>query len=62
MERTLTIDEVSEEYGIPVRTLRWYRSVGRGPVSFKLGRRVRYRKSDVDDWVNAQYDATKATA
>lgn len=39
-------------------TLRWWRheGKGRGPKSFVLGgRKVVYRKSDVDAWLDAQY-------
>lgn len=50
--------EVSERYGIPEATLRWYRSMGLGPKSFKVGRRVRYRESDVLEWLAAQEKKT----
>jgi len=33
-------------------TLRYWRALGvRGPVSFKLGRRVMYRRADVEKWL-----------
>ncbi|WP_061269189.1 helix-turn-helix transcriptional regulator [Cellulosimicrobium funkei] len=57
MEVLLSLAEVSDRYGIPAETLRWYRKVGRGPKSFKLGRRIRYRETDCEAWVQAQYDA-----
>ncbi len=45
-------NEVSEDSRIPVNTLRWYRSTGKGgPKHFKLGRRVLYAKSDVEAWI-----------
>jgi len=51
----LTTKEVSAEYGVPEGTLRYYRQIGTGPESFKLGRRrVVYRRSAVDRWVAAQ--------
>ena len=50
----LTIDEAAALLRIPVATLRWYRSVGQGPRSFKLGRRVHYDKQDLRNWVDAQ--------
>ncbi|MGY1730149.1 helix-turn-helix transcriptional regulator [Geodermatophilus sp. SYSU D01045] len=54
----LTIPEVSERTGIPVPTLRWYRHRGDlGPRSFRLGRRVVYKQSDVDAWIAQQYAA-----
>ena len=40
---------------LPVGTLRWFRHTGEGPKSFKLGRSVRYRKSDVEAWIEEHY-------
>ena len=50
----MTTTEVSAELGIPVGTLRYYRSSGCGPVSFRLGGRIRYRRADVLAWIEAQ--------
>jgi predicted DNA-binding transcriptional regulator AlpA len=37
---------------LSVGTLRWWRAVGKGgPESFKLGRRVMYRRADVEKWL-----------
>lgn len=46
--------EVSELTGVPVATLTWYRATDQGPRSVKIGRRVRYHKSDVMDWLEAE--------
>lgn len=60
IERELmTTEEVSKELGIPVGTLRYYRSTGCGPASFRLGGRVRYRRADVVAWVEAQERNTR---
>lgn len=53
----LTNNEVSTEWRIPAATLRFWRHKGTGPKSFKLGRRVMYRRRDVEAWVQAAYDA-----
>jgi predicted DNA-binding transcriptional regulator AlpA len=51
----LTTKEVAALYGLPEGTLRYYRQTGTGPASFKLGgRRVVYRRSEVDRWVAEQ--------
>ena len=51
----LSTAEVSAMTGIPANTLRYYRSIDRGPKSGKLGpRRVVYRKADVEAWIEAQ--------
>ena len=51
--RLLTLDEVSAQLGIPVNTLRYWRQVGTGPASIKVGKHVRYRQSDVDGSLTA---------
>lgn len=37
--------------GIPVSTLRYWRTVGGGPVFIKIGHRVRYDTRDLDDYL-----------
>ena len=49
----LTTAEVSEIARIPAESLRWMRHVGKGPKSFKLGRRVLYAVEDVEAWIEA---------
>ena len=57
----MTTSEVSIMTTVPVPTLRWWRHVGTGPKSFKLGaRKVAYRRADVKAWLEAQYDGTPA--
>ncbi|MBH5141436.1 helix-turn-helix transcriptional regulator [Rhodococcus erythropolis] len=54
----LTTAQLSGAYTIPVATLRYWRHKGDGPPSFRLGRRVVYRRADVDEWLRAQEAAT----
>jgi len=35
-------------------TLRWWRHEDRGPRSIRVGRRVLYRQTDVERWLDAQ--------
>jgi excisionase family DNA binding protein len=53
----LTIEEVAELTRLPVATLRWYRATGKGgPKSGKIGgRRVMYRRADVEAWIQAVF-------
>jgi predicted DNA-binding transcriptional regulator AlpA len=53
-DQLLTIDEVSTLLRVPVATLRYWRHIGKGPRSFKMGRRVFYRESDVLAWLDEQ--------
>jgi predicted DNA-binding transcriptional regulator AlpA len=50
----LTIDETAEIVRAPVATLRYWRYLGVGPRSFRIGRRVVYRRADVDGWIDEQ--------
>lgn len=49
----LTLAEVAEMTRTNPASLRYWRSVGAGgPESFKLGRRVMYRRAEVEKWLN----------
>ena len=50
----LTITEVAELLRTPVATLRYWRHLGIGPASFRIGRRVMYRRTDVEEWIRTQ--------
>jgi excisionase family DNA binding protein len=50
----LTIIEAAELVRAPVATLRYWRHLGTGPRSFRLGRRVLYRRDDLHDWIEQQ--------
>jgi excisionase family DNA binding protein len=59
-EPLLTIEEAADQVRLSVETLRYLRKENRGPKSGKLGRRVFYRQSDLDAWVNAQFEKSEA--
>jgi DNA-binding transcriptional MerR regulator len=50
----LTIAEAAELLRAPVATLRYWRHLGTGPRSFRLGRRVLYRNADLRSWIDAR--------
>ena len=52
----LTITEAADVLRAPVATLRYWRHLGTGPTSFRLGRRVLYRRDDLRTWIDAQAD------
>ncbi|WP_218220243.1 AlpA family transcriptional regulator [Nesterenkonia sp. Act20] len=43
--------------GIPEATWRYWRHMGTGPTSVRIGRRVFYRRQDVIDWIDAKFEA-----
>lgn len=55
----VTVGQVSMLTGIPVGTLRYWRHANQGPTSFSLGKRVLYRKSEVERWISEQEKATR---
>ena len=50
----LTTKQVSAWTGAPAGTLGYWRCVGEGPTYIKIGNNVRYRRADVDAWLEAQ--------
>ena len=56
----LTLTEAAELLRAPVATLRYWRHLGTGPRSFRLGRRVLYRRDDLYVWIAAQHGADQA--
>jgi excisionase family DNA binding protein len=50
------IEQLSEELGIPVRTIYNWRTLGKGPRGHRIGRHVRFKRSDVDAWLETLAD------
>ena len=57
----LTITEAAVVLRTPVATLRYWRHRNTGPRSFRLGRRVLYRRDDVHAWIDAQRERAVAS-
>ena len=53
----MTLAETAAYLRTPVATLRYWRHLGEGPAGFRLGRRVMYRRADVDRWISARQEA-----
>jgi len=58
MPERLTLSQASKRLNVPVNTLRWYRTCGTGPRSYKLGGTIFYDLADLQNWVDAQKSAT----
>lgn len=54
--------KVAEYTDIPAGTLEQWRHRGIGPRGFRLGRHVRYRRSEVERWLRECEDAEQAGA
>jgi hypothetical protein len=59
MPRYLTTAEVAAPCRTSPETVRFWRYVGKGPTSFKLGRKVLYDADAVEAWLkDAQQDGS----
>lgn len=47
----MTTAEVAELVRTSPETVRYWRHIGKGPKSFKVGRRVLYAATDVQTWL-----------
>jgi excisionase family DNA binding protein len=51
MSELLTTREAADYLRLAITTLEHWRLDGRGPAFCKIGRQVRYRRADVDQWL-----------
>lgn len=51
MSQLLTEKDVAKQLQVTAWTLQNWRSRGQGPKYVKLGRIVRYRQTDIDNWI-----------
>lgn len=56
-DRLMTLAEVADYLRVPRDTIYYWRKRGRGPRGFRTGRHVRFRRSDVDAWLETTRDA-----
>lgn len=54
----LSVKEVSDEYRINMNTLAKWRSERRGPRFIKVGRKILYRRDDLEDYFNSHIQET----
>jgi predicted site-specific integrase-resolvase len=58
MRELLTQKEVELEYGIAAGTLRYWRHTNQGPASFTRGKRVVYRRAELERWLSEEEKRT----
>lgn len=56
----LTVDQVSDWLGVPKGTLYQWRSRSRGPRAIKVGNGIRYRRSEIETYLDLHTDARPA--
>lgn len=50
------IEEAAEFLRTPVATLRYWRHMGTGPRSARIGGRIFYKTVDLENWLNEQFE------
>jgi predicted DNA-binding transcriptional regulator AlpA len=58
-DELLTMQEVADVVRVPVATLRYWRHLGTGPRSFRIGRSVRYWRTEVFVWLDDQANSDR---
>jgi excisionase family DNA binding protein len=62
MNRFLTTEEVAELCRTSPATVRYWRHVGKGPASFRLGRRVLYKNEIVEAFLTEASEPQRLSA
>ena len=57
-QRLLSPHEVAAFLGVPLQTIYRWRYRREGPLGYRVGRHVRYRVGDVEQWLEAHRDAS----
>ncbi|HZD23282.1 MAG TPA: helix-turn-helix domain-containing protein [Acidimicrobiia bacterium] len=54
--RLLSAQEVADYLGVPITTIYNWRHRSQGPPGLRVGRHLRYRRRDVEAWIERQLD------
>jgi excisionase family DNA binding protein len=60
LDRLLTVQDLATYLGVPVATIYAWRYKHEGPLGFRVGRHVRFRLSDIEEWLNDQLEEVRA--
>jgi excisionase family DNA binding protein len=60
LDKLLSPHDLADYLGVPVTTLYTWRHRSHGPPGLRVGRHLRYRRQDVEAWVERQLDSTGA--
>ena len=53
-EPLLSTRDLAGYLDVPVSTLYAWRYRGEGPPGFRVGRHIRYRRADIEDWIRSR--------
>ena len=58
----LSIDALASELGVPIGTIYAWRYRGLGPRGYRIGKHVRFRRADIEAWLETQADPRPTAA
>ena len=56
LEPLIDVHELAAYLDVPVKTLYAWRYRREGPPAFRVGRHLRYRRSDIQRWIQQRID------
>ena len=56
-DQLLTVKELADYLGVPVATIYAWRYRRQGPPGFRVGKHVRYRWSDISEWIESRLNS-----
>lgn len=62
VEKLLTADELADVLQLPIQTVRMWSHRGVGPQAVRVGRFLRYKPSDVNQWIDSQKKTNRQEA
>lgn len=57
LNRLLTVNDLANHLNVPVATIYAWRYRHEGPPGFRVGRHLRYRYADVEQWIQDRLKA-----
>jgi excisionase family DNA binding protein len=54
LDPLLTVEDLADYLGVSIATLYQWRHRQQGPTGFRVGRHVRYRWADLQEWIEDQ--------
>ena len=58
----LSVEDLAKLLGVPPATIYGWRYRGLGPIGFKVGRHLRFKRSDAVAWIEQQRSQDRSTS
>jgi excisionase family DNA binding protein len=56
LEPLIDVQQLADYLDVPVKTLYAWRYRREGPPAFRVGRHLRYRRTDIQQWIQQRID------